>query len=117
MLPRHLFSTEDPNSLEVVSRVYGEEVERRRKEGQEAQGLELIRDIAAFKARAQYLVKKRYAVLDERKQSGQEKSFLLSGVYLDVQNFETQEPPSPAESTSVSLAIDKRVQKARYIVG
>ncbi|KAL8795100.1 MAG: hypothetical protein Q9195_002397 [Heterodermia aff. obscurata] len=114
-LPSHVSSNQDPINLETVSRVYGEEIKRRHKAGQQAQGLELIRDIAAFKARAQQLVKRRYRAHEERRRSNKEKSFLLSGDYLDVQEFDIKDNSSASGSTEVTLAISKRVRKTRYI--
>lgn len=96
--------------------MYGEEVEKRRKAGQQAKGPELIRDIAAFKARAQHLVRKRYELLEKRRNSNQENPFLLSGSYLNVEDFKIKEALGGARSTKVSLAVEKKAQKARYIV-
>ena len=118
-LPSHVSGNQDPRNLETVSRVYGEEIKRRHKAGQQAEGLELIRDIAAFKARAQQLVKQRYRVHEERRKSNKEKSFLLSGSYLEVQDFDIKDDSSASVSTNVTLAIgkvSKGVRKTRYIV-
>ncbi|KAL8824223.1 MAG: hypothetical protein Q9191_005203 [Dirinaria sp. TL-2023a] len=113
-LPDHVSSNRDPDKLRAVSRIYGEEAERRRKAGQHTQGPELIRDIAAFKASAQQLVKRRRTALQQDEMLN-EKSFLLSGEYLNVDNFDFKESPSETGSTQIALAKDKTAQKTRYI--
>ena len=114
-LPSHVSSNRDPRNLETVSKVYGEEIERRQKAGQKAQGLELIRDIAAFKARAQHLVKRRHE-LQEEKPELIEKSFLMSGNYLDFEDFDVIDNSSTSGSTEVYLATRKSDGKTKYIV-
>ena len=106
----------DPESLKAVSKVYGEEVERRRKAGQHTQGPELIRDIAAFKSRAQELVRRRRIALQQRETSSHKKSFLLSGEYLRVEDFDFKESLSDTGNTKITLATDRAARKTRYIV-
>ena len=115
-MPEHISSNQNPESLEVVGRVYNKEIDRRRQAGQDIGGAELIRDIAVFKARAQYLAGKRQTLLQKRRASGNENSFLLSGKYLECQDFEVLKGFLSGEDTILSLAMDKRLKKARYIV-
>ena len=118
-MPAHVSNNQDPESLKVVSRVYGEEVEKRRMAGQDVESAKLVRDIAAFKAQALYFAKKRHRVLEDRRGSGRKNSFLLSGSYLDKEDFEIIEKTTAFDNdSSISLDIDKRAKerKACYVV-
>ncbi|KAL6719728.1 hypothetical protein ACLMJK_001649 [Lecanora helva] len=119
-LPGHISSNQDPDSLEVVSRVYDKEVKERQKIGRDVEGTELIRDIAAFKARVQKLAKIRSNELKEGKDLGRRKSFLLKGGYLEQRDFEVVEDDtdfatSYAEDSSISLALSTREHKICYV--
>lgn len=115
-MPNHVSGNRDATSLQIVSTVYGEEAERRRKAGQRHQGYELISEIAAFKARAQNLAAKRRKKEVQRRRANQMTSFLFSGRFWELQDFEICQDVGQAQSASLKLAMDRKELSTRYIV-
>lgn len=115
-MPNHVSGNRDAASLQIVSTVYGEEAERRRRAGQRHQGYELISEIAAFKARAQNLAAKRRQKEAQRRRANQMTSFLFSGRFWEIEDFEFCQDIGQPRSANMKLAVDKKELSTRYIV-
>lgn len=111
-MPNNVTGNKDPASLQLVSKVYGEEADRRREAGQSNQGYELIRDVASFKARVQALAAKRYEKVVERQRAKKFAPFLFSARFWNKDDFEIFN----SSKNGFRLAVNKKECKARYIV-
>lgn len=112
MIPHNVTGNKDPASLEILSKVYGEEADRRRKAGQSHQGYELVRDVASFKARVQALAAKRSEKAAERQRAKKYAPFLFSARFWGKDDFEILN----SSKNGFRLAVYKKECKTRYIV-
>ena len=115
MIPNSISAGQDPKALETISKVYGEEAERQRSAGQVSHGAELVRDVAAFKAQVQKLAAKRKEKTLNRRRSGFNKAFLLSGAFCDIHDYKLDSVDSHDRNT-LNLATDMKTSQCRYIV-
>ena len=113
---KQVSDNDNPTNLENVSKIYGEEAERRRKAGQRHQGYELVKEAAEFKARVQALAAKRAQLAFERGQSRPPKAFLLSASFLHEQDFRYGAQRWAFQNGDSTLAIDTKASLVRYIV-
>ena len=100
-----------------MSKVYGEEADRKRKAGQRYSGYELIKDVANYKARVRSLASRRAQETERRRSSINPKSFLLSNQFLDEQDYEYGADRWKLMNGMSSLAIRKKAHAMYYIVG
>ena len=113
MIPNSVSANVNPHSLDLVSKIYSEEADEQRKVGRSNQGAELIRDIAAFKARVQRVTAKRRRAAVHRRRSGADKAFLVSEEFCERDNFQI---PLQLSKNHIRLAKDKPSCKCCYIV-
>ena len=113
---KQVSDNDNPTDLENVSKIYGEEAERRRKAGQRHQGYELVKEAAEFKARVQALATKRAQLAATRRQSRLSKAFLLSARFLDEQDFLYNNPRWEFQNGDSTVAFDIKASLVRYIV-
>ena len=123
-IPRAISDNRNPEKLRAVSAVYEEEVTRRRKAGSDSSGRELVGDIAKFKARSIHLVKKREALVEERRRSGlRSEGFLLDGQFLQKSDFLIKSEKKLTKfglgedaDLGLLLAVDTKRGKACFVV-
>ena len=108
-------NSDNPDDLKSISKVYGQEVEDRKKAGQRYQGYELIKEVFDFKARVQHLARKRAEETTKRRVSRRSNAFLLSTRFLDVNDFRYTPARDPKEST-LALATVEKLNALRYVV-
>ena len=108
---------EDPDQLNHLSKVYGEEADRRRHGGQRHRGYELIRDVADYKARVRSLATKRIQVTWERKKTSDDTTaFLLSSRFWDAKHLRFGMNRWKFMNGKATMAIDVRKSNVYYLV-
>ena len=113
---KQLSNSDNPDDLKSISRVYGQEVEDRKRAGQRYQGYELIKEVVDFKARVQHLARKRVEETAKRRVSRRSNAFLLSTRFLDVNDFRYNTPAWDPQSSTLTLATVEKLNALRYVV-
>ena len=113
---KQLSNSDNLDDLESISRVYGQEVEDRKRAGQRYQGYELIKEVVDFKARVQHLAETRAKQTAKRRASKETNAFLLSTCFLKVDDFQYDSPASDTQASTLTLATIEKLHALRYVV-
>ena len=109
-------NSDNPADLKSIIKVYGQEVEARKKAGQRYQGYELIKEVFDFKARVQHLARKRAEETAKRRYSLGSKAFLLSTCFLEMDDFQYDSSALDTQGSTLTLAMVKKPDALRYVV-
>lgn len=102
--------------LQQLSKIYGEEAEKRRRKGQRHQGYDLVREVADFKAEVQALSSKRARETLKRKQSGMTNVFQLRANTLDAQDLTYNYHRWQFADRRATLAFERSRELVHYVV-
>ncbi|KAL8925833.1 MAG: hypothetical protein Q9208_003330 [Pyrenodesmia sp. 3 TL-2023] len=106
---------DDVTTLQQVSKVYGDEAEKRRRKGQRYQGYDLVREAADFKARVHTLSSDRAYKTSKRRRSGVTNPFLLSANYLDARELTYKHPHWQFADGKATLAATRDYRLVHYV--
>ena len=109
-------TSDNPDDLRSISRVYEQEAVERKRAGQRYQGYELIKEVADFKARVQLLATQRAEETAKRRASRRSNAFLLSRKFLKMDEFQYRSPGRRPQESTLTLATADKLDALRYIV-